>query len=289
MNRAASGPNGVAMDGHGPRIQTGIARNTSRKDGIRAGAVSGPWRSQPVAEAPVAPRADAGAAPYDETRYVEPFEPAHEPGPAVVRRSRVEDGRTGRGIVLALVVATMFAGVAWWLTGTESWQAIAPETEVAEPWLGDVAGGGIEQVSDEELARAERAWIERTTPGAPEATVVPEPVEPAVVAAPEAPEVEPPVVAPVEPEVAVVEEVMPEPVPVPVATAPSLLRLGGPAPVAVPSIGREGPADYAGAAEGVVPSRIGPMPHWARAPAFRLADPEGMPPASGRIVVWVPG
>jgi hypothetical protein len=72
--------------------------------------------------------------------------------------------------------------------------------------------------------------------------------------------------------------------------APSLLRSGGFPPGGVLSVGQDGPADLAGAAQGIVPWRIGPMPQRARAPEFRLTDPvQGVPPASGRLVVWVPG
>jgi hypothetical protein len=295
------------MDGHGPRNQTGIARNTSRKDGIRAGAVSGPWRSEPVAETPAAPRHDWGQVPAAETHVAtEPADPVHEPGPTVVRRQRVEQGRTGFGIAIALGVATLLAGAAWWLTGTERWQDFAPETAEDTPWLGDVAGGGIEQLSEEELAQAERAWIERTTPGAavgaPEASdgvgAEPGPAPETIAAVPQPPgtvpdaagspaggaapvtEAEPPV-----PEPAMIAEV---PVPPPADPAPSLVGSAGLAPVAVPSVGQEGATDYAGAAQGIVPWRIGPMPQRMREPGFRLPDPAGVPPASGRIVVWVP-
>jgi cytoskeletal protein RodZ len=295
------------MDGHGPRNQTGIARNTSRKDGIRAGAVSGPWRSQPVAETPAAPRHDLGHPQFAETPVaLEPAEPVQHPGPTVVRRQRVEQGRTGLGIAIAFGVASLLAGAAWWLTGTERWQTFAPETAEDTPGLGDVAGGGIEQLSEEELAEAERAWIERTTPGAavsaPEASdgvgaepgpaaetiaAVPQPLAtvpeaPGMPAGESAPvtEAEPPA-----PEPAMVAEV---PEPPPADPAPSLVGSAGLVQVAVPSVGQDGTTDYAGAAEGIVPWRIGPMPQRMHVPGFRLPDPGGVPPASGRIVVWVP-
>jgi hypothetical protein len=80
------------------------------------------------------------------------------------------------------------------------------------------------------------------------------------------------------------------PEPPPADPAPSLLRSAGLPPDVVPSVGQEGTTDYVGAAQGIVPWRIGPMPQRARAPEFRLTDPaQDVPPASGRLVVWVPG
>jgi hypothetical protein len=293
------------MDGHGPRNQTGIARNTSRKDGIRAGAVSGPWRSQPVTETPDAPRHDAGHPAAVETHLaMEHAEPVHEPGPQVVRRTRVQEGRSGLGIAIAFGVATVLAGAAWWLTGTERWQEFAPETVDTTGWIGDVAGGGIEQLSEEELAQAERAWIERTTPGAavgpPAATGAPagvgaevRPEAVTIAAVPEAPGIPAEGAAPVaEPEPPAPEPAMvaEEPEPPPADPAPSLLRLARIPAGVVPSAGQDGATDYAGAAQGVVPWRIGPMPQRARAPEFRLPDAEAaVPPVSGRLVVWLPG
>jgi hypothetical protein len=284
------------MDGHGPRNQTGIARNTSRKDGIRAGAVSGPWRSQPIAETPVAPWHDAGHPPIDETHVsADQAEPVYDPEREIVRRPRVEQGRTGLGIAIAFGVATLLAGAAWWLTGTERWQEFAPETVDTTGWLGDAAGGGIEQLSEEELAQAERAWIERTTPGAavPEAVAVPDGVraEPEAASETIAAIPEPPVAeeVPPVPEPAIVAAPVQVPEPPPADAAPSLLRAGGFAPGGVLSAGQDGAADLAGAAQGIVPWRIGPMPARMRAPEFRLLDPVGVPPASGRLVVWIPG
>jgi hypothetical protein len=155
------------MDGHGPRNQTGIARNTSRKDGIRAGAVSGPWRSEPVADGPRPSGHDAGHGPVEATQHTfEHAEPIDAHTPEVVRRPRLERRRSGLGIAIALGTATLLAGAAWWLTGTERWQALAPTTVEEESWIGDLAGGDLDALTEEELAAAERAWIERTTPGA---------------------------------------------------------------------------------------------------------------------------
>lgn len=49
----------ISVDGTRGRPQTGVAENLSRRDGIRAGAVSGPWRSS----GPATPRAEPGPAP----------------------------------------------------------------------------------------------------------------------------------------------------------------------------------------------------------------------------------
>jgi hypothetical protein len=295
------------MDGHGPRNQTGIARNTSRKDGIRAGAVSGPWRSEPVADRPRPPAHEAGHGQVEATQDTfEPAEPIDTHAPGVVRRPPVERRRSGPGIAIALGAATLLAGAAWWLTGTERWQALAPTTVEEEGWIGDLAGGDLDALTEEELAAAERAWIERTTPGAtgtapaPPATAETDGTtgddavgtnaavaQPPALATQDAAAEAPPAALETVPAVPAEVAEPPEPPPVP---APSLIRSGGfPAGGTLP-LGQDGVADVAGPGLSISPTRIGPMPRSSRPPAFRLPDSvEDLPPSLGRIVAWVAG
>jgi hypothetical protein len=228
------------------------------------------------------------------------------------RRRRSCDGRgpsggaRDSGIAIALVVATLLAGAAWWLTGTERWQEIAPTTVEEEGWIGDLAGGDLDALTEEELVAAERAWIERTTPGAtgtapaPPATAETDGTTGddavgtnAAVAQPPAPATQdaaaeaPPAALETGPAVPAEVAEPPEPPPVP---APSLIRSGGfPAGGTLP-LGQDGVADVAGPGLSISPTRIGPMPRSSRPPAFRLPDSvEDLPPSLGRIVAWVAG
>jgi hypothetical protein len=291
------------MDGHGPRNQTGIARNTSRKDGIRAGAVSGPWRSQPVAD----DRGHSGHGtehgPIEAAHGTHDYgEPIRDHAPEVVRRPRAERGRTGLGIAIAFVVATLLAGAAWWLTGTERWQEIAPTTVEQDGWIGDIVGGDLDALSEEELAEAARAWIDRATPGTTETVPTPDgaaldngPATGTITAVPEAPGEDPPAeaeaevqISDIEPDI-VAEEVTGPPEP-PIDSAPSLFRSSGIAPGGPRSLGRDVTMDAAGSALAISPSRIGPMPRWGSVPGFHLPDTaDDAPPSPGRIVTWFAG
>jgi hypothetical protein len=126
------------VDGTRDRPPGKTAENWSRKDHIRAGSVSGPWRSAPRAEAPPDPVVAAAPEPAPVVR------PVHAPRPHVelaeLRRGPQPDGRKRRAVVMSawiafgvlfaaacVVAAFMFQPVATGVEAEGPAEVVAPE------------------------------------------------------------------------------------------------------------------------------------------------------------------
>jgi hypothetical protein len=155
------------MDGREPRRDAGIARNQSRRDGIRAGAVSGPWRSEPRADP--APPALEGAT--REAAVPKPaaatIGPQPSAGPPLAPPTRERSGRGGsalRTVLITGLAAVLLAGGALWLER----QGINETTgQVADiPTASGLPGaGGLDNLSDADRKAAAQAWADREAAG----------------------------------------------------------------------------------------------------------------------------